>query len=149
MLLHGPLLVLLFDAVALSGLDGTWDPARVFRSGGAPSAREIPPDSTTYGRVTLTTEPSGWIVGVVERRYRGQPERTRLPSTAAEGPGRYLLSYRLRLPVWARGATVAWMVGDTVRMGTALVPDADRLEFRRVRPEDPFPTTILEITTGQ
>jgi len=39
-------------------------------------------------------------------------------------------------------------VGDTLRLGTPFVPDADSLEFRRAAPNAPDPTTVLEVVTS-
>lgn len=134
---------------AVVGIDGTWQLTRVFRSGPVAGARAVPIDSTTFVRLTLSTERGGWVVGTLDRRYRGEPEHTRIQGTEAEGPGRYILSYLLHLPTWERGETVAWLVGgsDTLRLGTALVPDADSLELKRVSPEAPYPDSVLELVT--
>ena len=139
---------------AVVGIDGTWELTRVFRSGPVPGVRAVPIDSTTFVRLTLSTERGGWIVGTLDRRYQGEPEHTRVQGTEAEGPGRYILSYLLHLPTWERGETVAWLVeggggvgGDTLRLGTALVPGADSLELKRVNPEAPYPGSVLELVT--
>src|SRR5437660_11731045 len=115
-----------------SPLDGTWELARIYRTGSAPAQRAVPIDSTTFVRFTLVTSAGGWIGGTLERWYRGTPERSRLNGAEAEGRGRYVLSYVLRRPVWERGETVAWLVGDTLRLGTALVPGADSVDLQRV-----------------
>src|SRR5882724_1429849 len=43
--------------------------------------------------------------------------------------------------------TLETHVGDTLRFGTSLVPDADSLELKRVSPDAPYPATVLEVVT--
>ena len=143
------LLGLIIRAAISAPIDGTWELTRIFRSGSAPGARAVPLDSTTFVRFTVVTSTGGWIGGNMERWYLGQLERSRLNGAEAEGRGRYIVSYRLKLPVWTRGESVAWMVGDTLRLGTALVPDADSIEFRRVAEGAPYPKTVTEIVTAR
>ena len=50
-------------------------------------------------------------------------------------------------PARARARTAAWLVGDTLRFGTSLVPDADSLELKRVSPDAPYPASVLEVVT--
>jgi hypothetical protein len=38
-------------------------------------------------------------------------------------------------------------VGDTLRFGTPLVPDADSIELKRVRLDAPYPERVLEVVT--
>ncbi|MGH9261045.1 MAG: hypothetical protein ACRD08_14305, partial [Acidimicrobiales bacterium] len=113
-------------------IDGTWDLTRVFRPGPVSAARAVPLDSTTFLRVTFTTQEGGWITAATERRYLGRPDRARLQGRAAGEPDHWLMAYQYRLPSWTRGETVAWVVGDTLRMGGTLIPGADSSEFRRV-----------------
>jgi len=151
MRLVAPLLCLIIPAGGAGGapIDGTWELTRIFRTGSLPGARTVPLDSTTYVRFTVVTSTGGWIGGNMERWYLGQLERSRLNGAEAEGRGRYIVSYRLKLPVWTRGESVAWMVGDTLRLGTALVPDADSIEFRRVAAGAPYPKTVTEIVSAR
>ncbi len=128
-----------------AGIEGTWELSRVFRSGPAPSVRAVALDSTTFLRVTFTTQAGGWVTAVTERRHRGRPDRARLQGRAAGEPGRWRMAYRYLLPTWTRGATAAWVVGDTLRMGAALIPDSDSVEFRRVAPGAAYPAAVAEV----
>ena len=76
MLLDVFLVTVLLDAFSLSGIDGTWELTRVFRSGPVPGVHTVPIDSTTFLRLTLATQQSGRIVGTLDRRYLGEPEHT-------------------------------------------------------------------------
>lgn len=147
--LAATLLCLMIRGTGSAPIDGTWELTRIFRTGSPPGARAVPLDSTTFVRFTVVTSTGGWIGGNMERWYLGQLERSRLNGAEAEGRGRYIVSYRLKLPVWTRGESVAWMVGDTLRLGTALVPDADSIEFRRVAEGAPYPRTVTEIVSAR
>lgn len=127
-------------------IDGTWELARIFRSGPVPGTRAVPIDSTTYLRLTLATQPGGWIDGRMYRRHLGQAERSRVEAGPLRGTDRYILGVEFDDRTWERARTAAWLVGDTLRTGTPLVPGADSLEFRRIRPEDPYPDSVLEVT---
>ncbi|MGH7644837.1 MAG: hypothetical protein ACREMR_04550, partial [Gemmatimonadales bacterium] len=113
---------------AHSGIDGTWELSRVFRPGPVPSVRAVPLDSTTFLRITFTTQEGGWVTAATERRYLGRPDRARLQGRASGEPGHWLVAYRYLLPTWTRGEAVAWVVGDTLRMGGAIIPGADSIE---------------------
>lgn len=126
------------------GIDGTWELSRVLRPGPAAAVRAVPLDSTTFLRVTFTTQPGGWVTAATERRYLGQPDRARLQGRAS-GDGHWLVAYRYLLPSWTRGETSAWLVGDTLRMGGNLIPGADSIELRRVAPGAGYPATIVEV----
>jgi len=126
------------------GIDGTWELSRVFRPGPAAAVRAVPLDSTTFLRVTFTTQAGGWVTAATERRYLGQPDRARLQGRAS-GEGHWLVAYRYLLPSWTRGETAAWVVGDTLRMGGNLIPGADSVEFRRVAPGAGYPAAIAEV----
>ncbi len=130
------------------GVDGTWELTRIFRSGHAAATRAVPIDSTVYIRLTLVTHPGGWIEGKLYRRYFGEPERSKVEAGPLRGTDRYIIGVELDHPTWMRARSAAWMVGDTLRLGTPLVPDADSLEFRRVEPDRPEPATVLEVVTG-
>ncbi len=137
---------------ALQGapIDGTWELTRVFRSGAAPAAtRAVALDSTVYVRITLESHPGGWISGRLYRRYHGEPDRSKVEAGPLRGTGRWIIGVEIERPAWARARTAAWVVGDTLRLGTSLVPDADSIELRRVSPDAPYPATILEVVTGR
>lgn len=130
-------------------LDGSWELTRIFRPGAAPATRPIPVDSTVYLRVTLESHQGGWISGRLYRRYRGAEEHAKIEGGLLRGPGpsRYILGADLERPASAKARTAAWLVGDTLRLGTSFVPDADSLELRRVAPDAPYPATVLEVVT--
>ena len=139
---------------ALQGapIDGTWELTRVFRSGPAgvaSAARAIAIDSTVYIRITLESHPGGWISGRLYRRYHGAPDRSKVEAGPLRGTGRYIIGVELEQPAWERVRTAAWLVGDTLRFGTPLVPDADSIELQRVGPDAPYPATVLEVVTGR
>jgi len=117
-----PLYGFLLYGFQQSPLTGTWELTRIFRAGPAPGTHVVAIDSTVYVRVTLESHPGDWISGMLYRRYFGEPERR----------------------------TVAWTigVGDTLRLGTPLVPGADSIELKRVRPDAPYPATVVEVVTA-
>jgi hypothetical protein len=128
-------------------LDGTWELTRIFRSGLAPATRAVPIDSTVYLRLTLESHPGEWISGRLYRRYHGAPDRSKIEAGPLRGTGRYIIGAEIEQPVWARARTAAWLVGDTLRLGTSFVPDADSLELRRVKPDDPYPALVQDVVT--
>src|SRR2546423_8411751 len=97
----------------------------------------------------MTREPTegGCSAVSLSRRYFGQPERTKLGGGPLRGTGRWILGADFDHPVSQEAKTAAWLVGDTLRLGTPFVPDADSLEFRRVPRDAPDPTTVLEVVT--
>src|SRR5436309_6387644 len=70
-----------------SPLDGTWELARIFRSGPAPATRVVAIDSTVYVRVSLESHPGDWISGTLYRRYFGEPERSKVEAGPLRGTG--------------------------------------------------------------
>ncbi len=128
-------------------LDGTWQLTRIFRAGSPAATRAVPIDSTVYIRMSLESHTGGWFTGSLYRRYFGQPERTKLGGGPLRGTGRWILGADFDRPVSQEAKTAAWLVGDTLRLGTPFVPDADSLEFRRAAPTAPDPTTVLEVVT--
>ncbi len=128
-------------------LDGTWLLTRIFRAGTPAGTRAVPLDSTVYIRMSLESHTGGWFTGWLYRRYFGQPERTKLGGGPLRGTGRWILGADFDHPVSQEAKTAAWLVGDTLRLGTPFVPDADSLEFRRAAPNAPDPTTVLEVVT--
>ncbi len=149
--LPGALVALLLSSVSpnvqTGPLEGTWELTRIFRSGPAPATRALPIDFTVYIRITLETHPRGWISGRLYRRYHGVPEHSKVEGGLLGATGRYIIGVELERPASARARTAAWLVGDTLRLGTSLVPDADSLELRRTAPDAPYPTTVLEVVT--
>ena len=129
-------------------LDGTWLLTRIFRAGAPAGTRAVPLDSTVYIRMSLESHTGGWFTGSLYRRYFGQPERTKLGGGPLRGTGRWVLGAGFDHPVSQEAKTAAWLVGgDTLRLGTPFVPDADSLEFRRAGRDAPDPTTVLEVVT--
>ena len=129
-------------------LDGTWLLTRIFRAGTPAGTRAVPLDSTVYIRMSLESHTGGWFTGWLYRRYFGQPERTKLGGGPLRGTGRWILGADFDHPMSLEANTAAWLVGDTLRLGTPFVPDADSLEFRRAAPNAPDPTTVLEVVTS-
>src|SRR2546429_7534067 len=69
-------------------IDGTWELARIFRSGTTARTRTVPIDSTVYVRLTLETHPGGWMGGRLYRRYFGQPEGSKIEAGPPPRPNR-------------------------------------------------------------
>ena len=129
-------------------LDGTWQLMRIFRAGTPARTRAVPIDSTVYIRMSLESHTGGWFTGWLYRRYFGQPERSKLGGgPLGRGTGRWILGADFDRPVSQQAKTAAWLVGDTLRLGTPFVPDADSLEFRRAGSDAPDPTTVPEVVT--
>lgn len=147
----GLLLAMLLSAFGrqTGPLEGTWELTRIFRSGSAPAVRAVPIDSTVYVRITLETHPGGWISGRLYRRYHGMAEGSKVEGGRLGNTGRYIIGVDLEQPASARARTAAWLVGDTLRLGTSLVPDADSLELKRVGPDAPYPTTVSDVVTAR
>ncbi|OLD04717.1 MAG: hypothetical protein AUI99_02430 [Gemmatimonadetes bacterium 13_1_40CM_3_69_22] len=140
-------LTLLLSGLQTASVDGTWELTRIFRAGPAPATRTVPIDSTVYLRLTLRTMPGDWIDGRLYRRYFGKEERTKIEAGPLRGTGRYIIGADLERPASMKARTAAWLIGDTLRLGTPFVPDADSLELKRVRAEQPYPTTVIEVVT--
>ena len=149
MLPYTLLLAVLVSGFQASPLDGTWELTRIFRSGATPATRSIPLDSTVYVRATLESHPGDWISGRLYRRYHGEPERSKVEGGPLGRTGRYIIGVELDKPASAKARTAAWLVGDTLRFGTSLVPDADSLELRRIGADAPYPATVTEVVTVQ
>jgi hypothetical protein len=143
----GVVAMLLLQGFQAHPLDGTWELARIFRAGTSASTRSVPIDSTVYVRITLETHVGDWISGRLYRRYHGEADRSKVEAGPLRGTGRWIIGVELEKPAWARARTAAWLVGDTLRLGTPIVPDADSLELRRVSPEAPYPASVLEVVT--
>ena len=140
-------LTLLLSGLQTASVDGTWELTRIFRAGPAPATRAVPIDSTVYLRLTLRTMPGDWIDGRLYRRYFGKEERTKIEAGPLRGTGRYIIGADVERPASMKARTAAWLIGDTLRLGTPFVPDADSVELKRVRAEQPYPTTVIEVVT--
>src|SRR5256885_15272169 len=87
--------------------------------------------------------------GRLYRRYYGQPEGSKIEAGPLRGTNRFVIGVELDNPTWQRARSAAWLVGDRLRLGTPLAPDADSLEFRRVGPDAPHAHTAVEgVTRG-
>src|SRR2546426_11401277 len=82
------LMTLCWGALQGAPIDGTWELARIFRSGPAAASHTVPIDSTVYLRLTLKTMPGEWIDGRLYRRYHGRDERGKIEAGARRGPPR-------------------------------------------------------------
>src|SRR2546427_7319083 len=82
------LMTLCWGALQGAPIDGTWELARIFRSGPAAASHTVPIDSTVYLRLTLKTMPGEWIDGRLYRRYHGRYERGKIEAGAPRGPRR-------------------------------------------------------------
>src|SRR3989454_2046927 len=80
------LMTLCWGALQGAPIDGTWELARIFRSGPAAASHTVPIDSTVYLRLTLKTMPGEWIDGRLYRRYHGRDERGKIEAGAPPGP---------------------------------------------------------------
>jgi hypothetical protein len=141
------LVALLLSLSQAAPVDGTWELARIFRSGATARTRVVPIDSTVYVRLTLETHPGGWMGGRLYRSYFGRPEGSKIEAGPLRGTNRFVIGVELDNPTWQRARSAAWLVGTRLRLGTPLVPDADSLEFRRVAPDAPYAHTVLEVVT--
>jgi hypothetical protein len=141
------LLILLLGAGQAFRIDGTWELVRIFRTGPKAVTRLVPIDSTTYVRLTLTSHPGGWLSGSVYRRYRGDPERSKLTGGLLGDTKRYALSADFDRPLKEDAHTAAWPVGRMLRLGTSFVPDADSLELKPVTADAPYPVAVREVVT--
>lgn len=128
-------------------MDGTWELVRIFRAGPKAATRLVPIDSTTYLRLTLTSHPGGWLSGTVYRRYRGDPERSKLGGGVLGNTHRWALSADFDRPLKEDAHTAAWQVGRKLRLGTSFVPDADSVELKPVAANAPYPVAVWEVVT--
>src|SRR3989442_9656000 len=82
---YAGLVALLLSVSQAARIDGTWELARIFRSGATGRTRPVPIDSTVYVRLTLETHPGGWMGGRLYRRYFGQPEGSKIEAGPPRG----------------------------------------------------------------
>src|SRR2546430_4580706 len=85
---YAGLVALLLSVSQAARIDGTWELARIFRSGATGRTRPVPIDSTVYVRLTLETHPGGWMGGRLYRRYFGQPEGSKIEAGPPRGAQR-------------------------------------------------------------
>jgi len=109
----------------------------------------VPVDSTVYIRVTLESHRGDWISGRLYRRYHGADERSKIEGGPLRGTGRWIIGADLERPAPAKARTAAWLAADTLRFGTAFVPDADSIELRRVSADAPYPASVVEVVTAR
>src|SRR2546421_12793872 len=108
-------------------IDGTWELARIFRSGTTARTRPVPIDSTVYVRLTLETHPGGWMGGRLYRRYFGQPEGSKIEAGPLGGTNRLIIGVGLDKPTRQPAPPAARLVGSPPRPGTPRPPAAGRL----------------------
>src|SRR2546428_7628708 len=82
------LMTLCWGALQGAPIDGTWELARIFRSGPAAASHTVPIDSTVYLRLTLKTMPGEWIDGRLYRRDHCPDERGEIEAGAPRGARR-------------------------------------------------------------
>src|SRR2546426_12803876 len=95
---YAGLVALLLSVSQAARIEGTWELARIFRSGATGRTRPVPIDSTVYVRLTLETHPGGWMGGRLYRRYFGQPEGSKIEAGALGGTNRFLIRVGLGQP---------------------------------------------------
>src|SRR2546426_9651954 len=88
---YAGLVALLLSVSQAARIEGTWELARIFRSGATGRTRPVPIDSTVYVRLTLETHPGGWMGGRLYRRYFGQPEGSKIEAGALGGTNRLII----------------------------------------------------------
>src|SRR3989441_7213969 len=95
---YAGLVALLLSVSQAARIDGTWELARIFRSGATGRTRTVPIDSTVYVRLTLETHPGGWMGGRLYRRYFGQPERSKIEAGPLRGTNRLIIGVEVGKP---------------------------------------------------
>src|SRR2546425_9595555 len=71
------LMTLCWGALQGAPIDGTWELARIFRSGPTAASHPVSIDSTVYLRLTLKTMPGDWIGGRLYPPYYRKGERAK------------------------------------------------------------------------
>src|SRR2546428_13974611 len=115
---YAGLVALLLSVSQAARIEGTWELARIFRSGATGRTRPVPIDSTVYVRLTLETHPGGWMGGRLYRRYFGQPEGSKIEAGALRGTNRFLIGVGAGQPPPPRAPPAAPPVGRPLRPRT-------------------------------
>src|SRR2546427_5399985 len=98
-------------------IGGTWELARISRSGATGRTRAVPIDSTVYVRLTLETPPGGWMGGRLYRRYFGQPEGSKIEAGPLGGTNRFIIGVGLGKPTWQPAPPAHRPVGNPLAPG--------------------------------
>src|SRR5437773_12512524 len=122
-------------------IDGTWELARIFRSGTTARTRTVPIDSTVYVRLTLETHPGGWMGGRLYRRYYGQPEGSKIEAGPLRGTNRFVIGVGRGNPTWPPARPAAWSVGAPFGLGAPPAADRASRAPRRASPRGPHAHT--------
>src|SRR2546428_11336117 len=117
------LMTLCWGALQGAPIDGTWELARIFRSGPAAASHTVPIDSTVYLRLTLKTMPGEWIAGRLYRRYYGKEERSKIEAGPLVPTRRYIIWADPGYPASQEARTPAWRVGHAPRPRPPSAPD--------------------------
>src|SRR5436189_4967180 len=117
-------LLMTFCWGALQGapIDGTWELARIFRSGSTAASHPVPIDSTVYLRLTLKTMPGEWIAGRLYRRYYGKEERSKIEAGPLGRTGRSTFAATLDYPAPQKARTPRGLSGAPRRRGPPFLP---------------------------
>src|SRR5207302_8970805 len=115
------ILTLLLQGFQASPLNGTWELTRIFRPGPVPVERAVPIDSTVYLRITLETHVGDWISGRLYRRYRGEPDRSKVEAGPLRGTGRFIIGVEIENPAWPRARTAAGLAAGPRTFRTPLL----------------------------
>src|SRR2546430_6484721 len=110
------LMTLCWGALQGAPSAGTWELARIFRSGPTAASHTIPIDSTVYLRLTLKTMPGEWITGRLYRRYYGKEERSKIEAGPLRPTGRFIIRADPDYPAAPKTRTAAWPVRDAPRL---------------------------------
>src|SRR2546426_2034120 len=112
---YAGLVALLLSVSQAARIDGTWELARIFRSGATGRTRTVPIDSTVYVRLTLETHPGGWMGGRLYRRYFGQPEGSKIEAGPPRGTKRLLIGVGRGQPARQRAPSAPRLGGSPPR----------------------------------
>src|SRR2546425_8064870 len=134
---YAGLVALLLSVSQAARIDGTWELARIFRSGATGRTRPVPIDSTVYVRLTLETHPGGWMGGRLYRRYFGQPEGSKIEAGPLRGTKRFLIGVEVGKATRQPAPSAAWVGGSRLRLRTPLVPHPRTPPFPRGPPHAP------------
>src|SRR2546430_11998971 len=115
------LMTLCWGVLQGAPIDGTWELARIFRSGPAAASHLVPIDSTVYLRVTLKTMPGDWISGRLYRRYYGKEERSKIEAGPLPPARRDINGARPGYPPAPKNPPPPWPVGHPPRPGPPLL----------------------------